>query len=423
MAMQQLVFVSTIVIGVATYSLRFSPFLAAQSSRPSGEFALVGATIYPSPAEEPIRKGVVLIRDGKIAAVGPRSSVQVSPDSQIIDCSGQSITAGFWNSHVHFFERKWANAAAIPAAELSRQLESMLTRYGFTSVFDLGSPWENTRRIRDRVDSSEVPGPRIRSTGEVLVAAGAVPSDAIMAALGYLAVRNSEIDDVSTVSAASRQLLSAGPDGLKVHLQRPAAPRPPFPLSGIKAVVDEAHRVSKPVFIHPTNGADVLAAVQAGVDVLAHTTPSSGPWDETTLTAMKDRGVAVTPTLTVWKELLRHDRISVQEQSVRTSVAQLRAWVGVGGTVLFGNDLGATGYDPGEEYALMVESGMSFPQILASLTTAPAERFGESARLGRVVPGFIADLVVVRGDPSNDIRALLAVHYTLRDGKIVYRAP
>jgi imidazolonepropionase-like amidohydrolase len=257
----------------------------------------------------------------------------------------------------------------------------------------------------------------------VLVAAGAVPSDAIMAALGYLAVRNSEIDDVSTVSAASRQLLSAGPDGLKVHLQRPAAPRPPFPLSGIKAVVDEAHRMSKPVFIHPTNGADVLAAVQAGVDVLAHTTPSSGPWDETTLTAMKDRGVAVTPTLTVWKELLRHDRISVQEQSVRTSVAQLRAWVGVGGTVLFGNDLGATGYDPGEEYALMVESGMSFPQILASLTTAPAERFGESARLGRVVPGFIADLVVVRGDPSNDIRALLAVHYTLRDGKIVYRAP
>jgi hypothetical protein len=59
----------------------------------------------------------------------------------VLDCSGLTITAGFWNSHVHFFERKWANAATIPAPELTRQLQEMLTRYGFTSVFDLGSMW------------------------------------------------------------------------------------------------------------------------------------------------------------------------------------------------------------------------------------------------------------------------------------------
>lgn len=78
------------------------------------------------------------------------------------------ITAGFWNSHVHFIERKWANVSAIPADELTEQLRSMLTRYGFTSVLDTGSMWENTRRLRDRVESGELPGPRIRSTGEIL---------------------------------------------------------------------------------------------------------------------------------------------------------------------------------------------------------------------------------------------------------------
>jgi len=78
--------------------------------------------------------------------------------------------------------------------------------------------------------------------------------------------------------------------------------------------------------------------------------------------------------------LLRHDRISAQEQSVNASIGQLRAWVASGGTVLFGNDLGAVEYDPSEEYTLMAAAGMSFLQILASLTTAPAELFGESNR-------------------------------------------
>jgi hypothetical protein len=65
---------------------------------------------------------------------------------------------------------------------------------------------------------------------------------------------------------------------------------------------------------------------------------------------------------------------------------------------------------------------MTFSQILASLTTAPAERFGASKRLGRVAPGLAADLTILRNDPSKDIRALAAVQYTIRDGKVIYRS-
>ena len=150
-------------------------------------------------------------------------------------------------------------------------------------------------------------------------------------------------------------------------------------------------------------------AVRNGVDVIAHTTPRSGGWDESILMAMKGRRVAVTPTLTLWKYYTRHDRISIQEQTTNTAVAQLRAWIAAGGEVLFGTDLGAVDYDPGEEYALMRAAGMTFRQILASLTTAPAGRFGESKRLGRIAAGFDADLVVLRGDPAKNIAALTAV--------------
>jgi imidazolonepropionase-like amidohydrolase len=69
----------------------------------------------------------------------------------------------------------------------------------------------------------------------------------------------------------------------------------------------------------------------------------------------------------------------------------------------------------------MAEAGMSFRQILASLTTAPAEQFGESERLGRVAPGFQADLAVLKADPASDVRTLADVRYTLRAGKIIHR--
>jgi imidazolonepropionase-like amidohydrolase len=182
------------------------------------------------------------------------------------------------------------------------------------------------------------------------------------------------------------------------------------------------HRAGKPVFVHPNSAADVLTAVRGGVDIIAHTTPHSGPWEESLLAVMKERQVALTPTLTLWKYYARHDRVSAQDQIVSTELGQLRAWIAAGGEVLFGTDLGAVEYDPTEEYSLMTAAGMSFRQILASLTTAPAKRFGDANKLGRIAPGFQADLVVYREDPSKNIRAMTGVQYTLRAGKMIYRA-
>ena len=90
---------------------------------------------------------------------------------------------------------------------------------------------------------------------------------------------------------------------------------------------------------------------------------------------------------------------------------------------MFGTDVGGAGnYDPTDEYAMLAEAGMTFRQILTSLTTAPADKFGESARLGRIAPGLTADLVVLNGDPSRDIRAFAAVRYAIRDGKLIYQS-
>ena len=120
---------------------------------------------------------------------------------------------------------------------------------------------------------------------------------------------------------------------------------------------------------------------------------------------------------------LRNERISLADGFEETAIGQLRAWSHAGGIVLFGTDVGyMTAYDTTDEYVLMARAGMTFPQILASLTTAPAERFGASRQAGRIAPGFTADLTVLRHDPAKDIRALSAVQYTVRNGKIIFRA-
>jgi imidazolonepropionase-like amidohydrolase len=387
---------------------------------PSDYAALVGATIYVSPTEAPIRDGVVLLQGEKIVSVGGRAQMQFPETAHVLDCFGLTITAGLSNSHVHFFERKWADAATIPAPELGRQLQGMLTRYGFISVFDTGSVWENTRRLRDRIESGEVPGPRIRSTGEGLVPPGALPSDQVLGMMGVMKLPAPEIADAAQAAAAAKKLLDAGVDGIKIFASAPRSA--PLPENVFQAATDEAHSSGKPVFVHPNNAADVLSAVRGGVDIIAHTTPHSGPWDEALLAAMKQKRVALTPTLTLWKYYLRHDRLSAQEKVTKTEIGQLRAWLTAGGTVLFGTDLGAVEYDPSEEYALMSEAGMTFPQILASLTTAPAEQFGDANKRGRIAAGLQADLAVFHQDPAINLRALAHVKYTLRAGKIIYRA-
>jgi len=394
--------------------------LSAPANSPTEYTALVGATIFVSPTEEPIRDGVVLIQGEKIVSVGGRAQMQFPETAHVLDCFGFTITAGLWNSHVHFFERKWADVSTIPAPELTRQIQNMLTRYGFTSVFDTGSMWENTRRLRDRIESGEVPGPRIRSTGEGIVPPGALPSDQVLGMMGVMKLPAPEVADAGQAAAAAKKLLDEGVDGIKLFASAPRGT--PLPQSAIQAAVNEAHRAGKPVFVHPNNAADVLTAVRGGVDIIAHTTPHSGPWDETLLAAMKERRVALTPTLTLWKYYLRHDRLSTQEKITETEIGQLRAWLAAGGTVLFGTDLGAVEYDPSEEYFLMAQAGMTFPQILTSLTTAPAERFGDASKLGRIAPGLQADLAVFQRDRATSVPSLASVKYTLRAGKIIYRA-
>jgi imidazolonepropionase-like amidohydrolase len=102
-------------------------------------------------------------------------------------------------------------------------------------------------------------------------------------------------------------------------------------------------------------------------------------------------------------------------------VAELGAYSQAGGEVLFGTDIGYTDhFDTTLEFALMSRAGMTFRQVLASLTTNPAARYGFSGRSGRVANGMDADLVVLGADPAQDVTAFSKVRYIIRGGTVIW---
>jgi imidazolonepropionase-like amidohydrolase len=385
-----------------------------QASRAEPEIlALVGGRVYPSPVDEPINNGVVVTQGGKIIAVGTGAIVSIPNRAKVIDCTGLVVLAGFWNSHVHFTEDKWKNAASMPAEQLTNQLREMLTRYGVTTVFDTGSYWEITKSIRQRIESGSAQGPTIFTTGEILFPRGA--------SFGNMP----QIENAEQGVTAVRRKVDAGVDAIKIYAQAFWDLTLKMPLDAIKAITAEAHRHGKLVFVHPSNKYGLEAAIDSGVDVLVHTTPQTDQWSDALISKMKRGNISLIPTLKLWRIELEKDGsppAAIQRFQDR-GVDQLRAYFKAGGQVLFGTDIGyITDYDPTEEYQQMQRAGMSFKDILASLTTSPASRFGEGKRAGRVVRGMDADLVVLAGDPETDIGALSNVRYTLRGGKVIYRA-
>ena len=272
--------------------------------------------------------------------------------------------------------------------------------------------------IRLRIESGEVAGPRIFTTGVGLVKKDGTPFYVKPLFLP-------ELLSPEQATAIVRARLRDGADGIKVFSGSAGVPGA-MPLELVKAVSAEVHRQRKCVFAHPSHVAGLMAAVDGGVDVLTHTTPDdTRPWEASLIARMKQARIALTPTLKLWNFEL--DRAKAGEAAKRAflsrALEQLRAYSEAGGEILFGTDAGyMTEYDPADEYRLMAEAGMSFPQILGSLTTAPARRFRAGYRTGTVAPGMEADLVVLGDDPAVDIRALATVKYTVRQGKIIYRS-
>jgi imidazolonepropionase-like amidohydrolase len=389
-----------------------APAVALATIR-SNDLAIVGGTVYVAPEGPAISDGVVVVREGKVTAVGKRGTVDIA-GMPIFDAAGATVTSGFQNSHVHFTEPKWQDAAHLPRNVVEPALEAMLTRYGFTTVVDTGSLLANTVALRARIVAGEMSGPRILTAGVPLYPPhgvpyylrGALPPDV----LALLPQPNTPVD----AARYAADDIAGGADIVKLFtgswVERGKVR--PMPVDVASAAVAEAHRAGKLVFAHPSDARGLEVALQARVDVLAHAVEDTRGLTSALLGRMRDANMTLIPTLHLFRD----------DSNIASILAEVRDFVAARGRVVFGTDVGfVPDYDPTDEYLLLERAGIKPNDILASLTTAPADLFGESATHGRLAPGMVGDVVVLEGDPMTDVRNFARVHAAMRAGRIIYK--
>ncbi len=362
--------------------------------------------LYTAPNSPPLEGATIAVRDGKIAHLGTGMRVD---GEMVIDAKGRAATAGLWNSHVHFTD---------PALETDAKqiVHDMLLRYGFTSVLDTGSDISATSNLAWVIEAGELTGPKILMANGSFVYTNATPA--------YLPdIRLPELSAPGDAQALVNAVLDAGAQGIKIFSGSFMGPMKTIhlPPDIIRAVTAATHERGGFVVAHPTDRTGLMNAVDNGVDILAHTAPGPKALGKALVNRMRANNVALIPTLKLWSYELR--RSGAGEKAIQAmqkmAVEQLAEYHAAGGEILFGTDVGyMTDHDTRDEFLLMNRAGMDFDDILASMTTAPAERF--SLESGTLSVGASADIVIYTNDPAEDVAAFSRVDYTIRNGELVF---
>lgn len=346
--------------------------------------------VLSGPDLTPVTGAAIVVTGATIETVGPLDPA-MSAEGPSIDTRGLTLVPGFIDAHVHigFFP---------PAGVVSR---------GVTAVRDLAWPPERIFPLAERSRAADFDGPTIVAAGPMLTVPGGYPTRAAWAPEGTGAPVTSASEATEVIERAASQ----GAVVIKVGLDDSVGPTLDEGL--LTAIVEAAHERALNVTAHIHGVEELTKALDAGVDELAHMVMGTERIPDHLIDDMVTREVVVVPTMSC-----RTGR------ELEVAIGNLAAFVGAGGRVVYGTDLGNEGPRPGIEPAeirAMNEAGMSPREILASATVDAAAWLGLED-CGVLAPGMAADIIGLRGDPTKDLDALSAVELVVRRGRVV-RAP
>ncbi len=382
-----------------------------------GTLAIQHARIYESPTDPPIDDGTIVIRDGVISAIG--IGMAVPEGAQILPCDHCVVTAGYWNTHVHLTEPKWSMAQWKSAATLNPQIADMFLRRGFTTVIDLGSNPADTFSIRRRIEKGELTGPYIYTAGTALYPPHGVPYYLREVMPGWMIRLMPQPNTPDEARNIVRKNLNSGADVTKLFTGSWVARGHvlPMPLNIATAAVTTSHNNGKIVFAHPSDLAGTQVAIKSGVDVLAHVPDDTRGITSDLFATMVRQNMAMSPTLKMFSTTVTTD-----PHYMEPMYDEVRIFHGMGGTLLFGTDVGyMTDYSTEGEFEALGKSGLNWRDVLALLTTNPATRMGVQDRKGTVAPGKPADLVILDADPATDLKNFSRVQAVVRSGAVVWQ--
>jgi imidazolonepropionase-like amidohydrolase len=379
--------------------------------------ALVGARIFDGTGKPVIENGVIVIRNGKIEAIGPSTKVKAPKGAQTIDVTGKTVTPGLINAHGHVSDVEGKGTGATEES-IARQL-GVFARYGITTVFSLGGEAEPAFRLRDAQETPSLNRARIFVAGTVIVAK--TPQEG-----------REMVDKVADMK----------PNYIKIRVDDNLGTSRKITPDVYRAVIDETHKRGLRLFVHYFYLNDAKDLLRSGADLLAHSVRDM-PVDDEFIALLKQRNVPYCPTLTrelstfVYEDtpgffrdpfFLREADPQViaslekpeNQQAMRksksaqaykaalpTAEKNLKKLSDAGIPIVMGTDSGATasrfeGYFEHMEMKMMADSGMSPKEILMSATGAAAHAL-KANDIGTLEKGKWADIVVYNKNPLDDI--------------------
>lgn len=364
----------------------------------------------------------VTIRGDRIEELVPADApLRVPAGCQVVDCAGATVLPGLFDLHVHLMgtsEHDRARSHLVPrsgvrALRLGFEAYELLA-HGVTTILDLGhGDAEHVYGLREAIAAGIVHGPRILNVGWYLAPTHESESNLPHELATELRIaQHTPADGVDEITALLRSNAADGAEWTKFYFTPdPRQAEPWYTTEELSHLVGESHRLGMRVACHAKSVAAVRAAVEAGVDCVEH-----GPdvVDERLLDLMARRGTYLVPTLAVYERVTvvaaefgyppaRVDAIRRELDGRMRNVEAARA---AGIRVGVGSDVGARagfGYLSTRELELLTQCGFSPMESVVAATGVSAECLGVAEEIGTLTPGKLAEIVVVDGDPLEDI--------------------
>jgi imidazolonepropionase-like amidohydrolase len=400
---------------------------------------ITNGTIIDGTGSDPIQDGIVVIQDDRIKFVGPASDYAIPPEAEVIDAQGGTILPGFIDSHVH------------STSDTAVRRDFLID--GVTAVCDLGSPlseisqFEVDHRGQDAVSHGFQAGP-------ILTAPGGMPDAVLHGNLNY------EVATPEEAREAVKDLLGQGADFVKVyiHQERGGTVYPMLGEEELGAIVQEAHARGVLVRAHVTYIDLLDMAIEAGVDVIEHvpinssqSDPQSGdeeqrkiffgsddplqmffdfvePEYEAQLDRMAAEEIVMVPTLDrPFGDLFRMSNPTLEQKVIMDIILGIvRRFHEFGGMVGLGTDfnvgIGIEAGMPMGEFEMLLAAGLAPLEVIEAGTRNAAIACGQDDELGTLEVGKLADVIVVDGDPLEDIQSMARVFLVIKQGEVAYAA-
>jgi imidazolonepropionase-like amidohydrolase len=394
----------------------------------AGLVAIRAGQLFDSKSGQMATRQVILLKDDRIADVGPESQVRIPAGAQVIDLSQATVLPGLIDAHTHMFNP--------PKPGMSRETSTLIAIQnlqadlyaGFTAARDMSSHGNGYGDvdIRNAIDLGRIDGPRFKVSGRGIVW-GATPATGPANPLTSIVVRSLE-----EARAAVREHVEHGVDWIKLFpggaysFSADGEPQyvTTYPLPVLEALIEETHRLGHKAGCHVFGGEGLKNSIAAGCDTVEHGYELTQEQANT----MVAKGLLYDPTLVRYTEPYMDDNdrkntggkyrmIPIFEKAV-TMAGRTR-----GLKVMIGSGVDGSTFPHGTQ-ALEIESfvkqaSMTPARAIQAATIVNAEALGWQGEIGSIEKGKFADLVAVSGDPLADIAELQRVRFVMKGGKII----